>query len=102
LAAYAQTLVLAIFMGGMALGAWLASRFSLRLLNPFFAYAITEVVVGFLALLFHNLFVTATDFSYFTIVHFCCGLLESRSSKICDCAKLIGDQESQDRLFRDD
>ena len=30
-AAYAQTLVLAIFMGGMALGAWLASRYSVRL-----------------------------------------------------------------------
>jgi len=67
-AAYAQTLVLAIFMGGMAFGAWLASRFSLRLLNPFFAYAITEAVVGLLALLFHNIFVTATDFSYFTVI----------------------------------
>lgn len=29
-AAYAQTLVLAIFMGGMAIGAWLASHYSLR------------------------------------------------------------------------
>ena len=29
-AAYAQTLVLAIFMGGMALGAWAASRASAR------------------------------------------------------------------------
>ena len=32
-AAYAQTLVLAIFMGGMALGAWLVSRFTYRLRN---------------------------------------------------------------------
>jgi len=30
-AAYAQTLVLIIFMGGMALGAWLASRLTARL-----------------------------------------------------------------------
>jgi predicted membrane-bound spermidine synthase len=29
-AAYAQTLVLAIFMGGMAVGAWAASRLSRR------------------------------------------------------------------------
>ena len=67
-AAYSQTLVLAIFMGGMALGAWLASRFRLRLLNPFFAYAITEAVIGFPSLLFHNIFLIATDFSYFTVI----------------------------------
>ncbi len=30
-AAYAQTVVLAIFMGGMALGSWLVSRYSARL-----------------------------------------------------------------------
>ena len=34
-AAYAQSLVLAIFMGGMALGAWLVSRLSGRLRNLF-------------------------------------------------------------------
>ena len=33
-AAYAQTLVLAIFMGGMAGGAWLAARWSNRWRNP--------------------------------------------------------------------
>ena len=33
-AAYAQTLVLAIFMGGMAIGAWLASRLSDRSRQP--------------------------------------------------------------------
>ena len=32
-AAYAQTLVLAIFMGGMALGSWLCSRYSMRWRN---------------------------------------------------------------------
>lgn len=30
-AAYPQTLVLAIFMGGMALGSWLVSHYSVRL-----------------------------------------------------------------------
>ena len=33
-AAYAQTLVLAIFMGGMAMGAALAARHTTRLANP--------------------------------------------------------------------
>jgi predicted membrane-bound spermidine synthase len=60
-AAYAQTLVLAIFMGGMAAGAWLASRRSERWNNPLAAYARVEIVVGLLALVFHATFVRALD-----------------------------------------
>lgn len=45
-AAYAQSLVLVIFMGGMALGAWLAGKFSYRLSNPLLVYAIVEGVLG--------------------------------------------------------
>src|SRR5690348_555251 len=42
-AAYAQSLVLAIFMGGMALGAWWASRRSLQWRNLLRAYALIEL-----------------------------------------------------------
>lgn len=52
-AAYAQSLVLAIFMGGMALGAWLISRFSGRLRNLLIAYAVIEIIIGLAALGFH-------------------------------------------------
>ena len=45
-AAYAQTLVLALFMGGMATGAWIASRFSGRWKNLLVGYALTEGVVS--------------------------------------------------------
>ena len=38
-AAYAQTLVLTIFMGGMAIGAWLASRYSMRWKRLILGYA---------------------------------------------------------------
>ncbi|MGB5626420.1 MAG: hypothetical protein WBM61_11845, partial [Woeseiaceae bacterium] len=41
-AAYAQSLVLIIFMGGMALGSWLASRFSTRRKSPLLFYAAIE------------------------------------------------------------
>ena len=41
-AAYAQSLVLAIFMGGMALGAWAASRLSARWRDLLLAYALIE------------------------------------------------------------
>ena len=39
-AAYAQSLVLIIFMGGMAIGSQLASRFSAKMRIPILAYAL--------------------------------------------------------------
>lgn len=63
-AAYAQTLVLGIFMGGMAVGAAVAARYSVRLRNPLLAYALIEVAIGVLALLFHPLFTTLSDGFY--------------------------------------
>jgi predicted membrane-bound spermidine synthase len=55
-AAYAQTLVLVIFMGGMALGAWWCADLSRRLPRPLMAYAAVEAVLGILAMLFDPLF----------------------------------------------
>src|SRR5688572_32730219 len=63
-AAYAQTLVLAIFMGGMALGSWLCSRYSMRWRNLLVGYAVAEGVIGLFALMFHRVFVGATDFAF--------------------------------------
>src|SRR5215213_10258670 len=59
-AAYAQSLVLAVFMGAMAAGAWLCARVSRRLANPLRAYAAVEALIGALALVFHGVFVLAT------------------------------------------
>lgn len=67
-AAYAQTLVLAIFMGGMALGSWLCSRHTVRWRNLLAGYAVTEAVIGVCALAFHKLFVGATEFSYDSVM----------------------------------
>ncbi len=63
-AAYAQSLVLAVFMGGMAAGAALAARLSPRLANPLAGYALVEAAVGLAALGFHDLFVAATDWAH--------------------------------------
>jgi len=63
-AAYAQTLVLMIFMGGMALGAWIASRLSPRWANLFLAYALIEAAIGLAALAFHPVFVTVTGLAF--------------------------------------
>ena len=45
-AAYAQTIVLIVFIGGMALGAWLIGRFTDRIASPLIGYAMVEGVIG--------------------------------------------------------
>jgi predicted membrane-bound spermidine synthase len=66
-AAYAQTLVLVIFMGGLALGSWLCSRWSVRWRNLLRSYALAEGVIGLFALLFHETF-TALEPFFFNVV----------------------------------
>jgi len=63
-AAYAQTLVLALFMGGMAVGSLICSRMSGRWRNLLRGYAIAEAVIGFAALAFHPLFIATTGAAY--------------------------------------
>lgn len=63
-AAYAQSLVLAVFMGGMALGALWCGRRSAGLANPLMVYAAVEAIVGIAGLAFHPAFVGLTDWSY--------------------------------------
>jgi spermidine synthase len=67
-AAYAQSLVLIVFMGGMALGSALLGRVSVRLRNPLAGYALVEAVIGLLALGFHEIFVALTDWSYASLL----------------------------------
>src|SRR5690348_10295905 len=63
-AAYAQSLVLVVFMGGMALGAAGCARWSAAMARPLLAYALVEALVGGAALIFHEAFVLATDWAY--------------------------------------
>ncbi|WP_386067589.1 fused MFS/spermidine synthase [Tahibacter sp. UC22_41] len=63
-AAYAQSLVLAIFMGGMALGAWWVSRHGTGWRNLLRAYGHVELVIGIAALLFHHEFLGVTSLAY--------------------------------------
>lgn len=67
-AAYAQTLVLAIFMSGMALGSWICSKYSAGWKRLFIGYAAAEVVIGFYALVFHTAFDQSVRFSYTTVI----------------------------------
>lgn len=62
-AAYAQALVLSVFMGGMALGAWMVSRWSPGWRGLVLAYALVELAIGLMGLVFHGVFVGYTDIS---------------------------------------
>ena len=62
-AAYAQTLVLVVFIGGLALGSWLCAR-RVDMANPLRVYAYVEGAIGLMALVFHPVFVGATNWAY--------------------------------------
>ena len=52
-AAYAQSLVLSIFMGGLAIGAYITSQLIYKIKNPLLIYAVVEAIIGIFALFFH-------------------------------------------------
>lgn len=62
--AYAQIIVLVMFLGGMSLGAHLVGRSAHRFRSPLMWYAGVELVVGTLALVFHDAFVAVTAAAY--------------------------------------
>lgn len=65
--AYAQVVVLVIFLGGMSGGAaWVAGR-TRDVRRPLMWYAAIEGIVGVLALLFHDLFLGVSSFAYDTL-----------------------------------
>src|SRR5439155_1328778 len=53
-----------LFRGGLAVGAWLSSRWSARWRGLLVAYAATEAAIGVLGLAFHHVFVGATGVAY--------------------------------------
>lgn len=67
-AAHAQTLVLAIYMGGMALGSWLVARRSGSLQRLLLGYAAVEAIIGVFGLFFHPLFLGAMKLAFGAVI----------------------------------
>lgn len=67
-AAYAQALVLAIFMGGMAIGALIVARYGENKKDLIKKYAIIEAIIGIFGLLFHFIFNFFVGLSYDTLI----------------------------------
>jgi len=65
--AYAQVIVLVIFLGGMAIGAMLVARWTDRLREPLFGYALVEAAVGLVGLVFHDLYLAVTGWAYASV-----------------------------------
>ncbi len=62
--AYAQIIVLAIFLGGMSIGAMAMGQCSERLKKPLLWYAGFEFAVGIIGLVFHQGYREVTSFAY--------------------------------------
>jgi len=65
--AYAQIIVLVIFLGGMSAGAMVVSRWTTRLKEPLYGYVAVELVVGCIGLVFHDVFRLTTGWAYHAI-----------------------------------
>src|SRR5258708_5577664 len=62
--AYAQIIVLVMFLGGMSLGSYLIGRRTLTISRPLIWYAVVELGTGMIGLFFHDLFVGTTAVVY--------------------------------------
>src|SRR4051794_9182203 len=65
--AYAQIIVLIIFLGGMSAGAVAVSRWTTRLKDPLYGYVAVELVVGCIGLVFHDVFRAVTGWTYVAV-----------------------------------
>jgi spermidine synthase len=72
-AAYAQAVVLIVFVGGLALGAWLTGRWSERIRQPILAYAAVEVAVGIFAFAFQGVFESVSGWATRDFMPAMCG-----------------------------
>lgn len=67
-AAYAQTLVLGLFMGGMAVGAFLVTRKFFFNKDALVLYALAELIIGVFGVVFHALFTQVFDLTVISIL----------------------------------
>src|SRR5690349_8061585 len=65
--AYAQVIVLVVFLGGMAGGAALVGRRSETRRRPWLDYAVVELIIGLFGLAFHTIYTAASAVAYDSI-----------------------------------
>jgi len=61
---YGQILTLCIYMGGLALGSFIAGKLTARIKRPLLAYGVIELFIGFGGMFYHPLYIFATNLFY--------------------------------------
>ena len=69
-AAYAQTLTLTLFMGGLTIGSLITGKFTLNIKNALMGYAVAELILGISGIVFHQTYAAFVSFSYDTALPF--------------------------------
>ncbi|RYY82300.1 MAG: spermidine synthase, partial [Comamonadaceae bacterium] len=72
-AAYAQAVVLVVFVGGLALGASIVGHFSERIRHPVIWYAVVEAAVALMAFAFQGVFEKASWWATSSFLPAACG-----------------------------
>jgi spermidine synthase len=88
-AAYAQTIVLVLFMGGLALGSWIGARLERRIDDSLMAYVAVEIGIGVLALVFHPVYLGTTTTALGTIFPRLADPFAIQSAKVVLSAALL-------------
>ena len=52
---YGQVLTLCIYMGGLAIGSFLAGKLVMKVKRPLLGYAVTELIIGLGGVFYHPL-----------------------------------------------
>jgi hypothetical protein len=65
--AYAQVIVLVIFLDGMEIGAMVVGRITDRIKEPLFGSAMIEFAIGLVGLFFQDIYVGVTNWAYTTV-----------------------------------
>lgn len=88
-AAYAQAVVLVVFVGGLALGAAITGRFSERIRRPVLWYAAIEAAVGVMAFAFQGVFEASSAWATSQFLPAVCGAAGPCSASWLLAAALI-------------
>ena len=76
---YGQVLTLCIYMGGLAIGSFVAGKLVERVKRPLLGYAAVELAIGIGGIIYHPMYIWLTD--YFYDSNFVAGL-SSRGAEI--------------------
>ena len=86
--AYAQTVILSLFLGGLGVGACACAYNINKIKNPLLVYAFAEITIGLIALSFHFAFEGLYQLYFEQLINFSSQLWVNNIVRYCICALL--------------